>query len=495
MNKRTFIILILLMIFTFGGVTFFQVRYLLQLVEKTEQLFDIKVQNSLMSVAKTIEEKEALDYIANTLDQEYNHKSLTSNYQILDSINHKKKVILLPNISLQNSKKQTNIIAVSNRLYELFQKEFSRSKTIFDRAIFRWLSNVGNRSIEDRVDFNELNLLLENTFLANHINLPFNYKIINKNHRVLFSFDKNIKEDGELGSKIYSQQLFPPENSDQKYYLQVDFPTKQSYSHDTIELLLPSIVILILMLSMFIIFLIVVLRQKHLEIMKNDFINNMTHEFKTPISSISLGSQILQENKEKLPSNIKYVINIIKDETNRLSLLVEKVLQMSLFESKTSNMKFTELHINEQIKDIIEIFSLKVSQREGEIKMNLRAKNDLVLVDELNFTNVIFNLMDNALKYCDKIPILTIETWNSEKEELCISIEDNGVGLKKEELKRVFDRFYRVPTGNKHNVKGFGLGLSYVKKIVKEHKGKINIESEYELGTKFTIKIPTLKNF
>ncbi len=325
--------------------------------------------------------------------------------------------------------------------------------------------------------------------------MPFNYKIVDKNKRVLFYSEKQLKTEDKHKKKIYTQQFFPKEKSSQKYYLQVVFPTKQDYNYDVIELLLPSITILVLILSLFITALVVIVRQKHLETIKNDFINNMTHEFKTPISSISLGSQILQENREKLPQNVQYVLKIIKDETNRLSLLVEKVLQMSLFENKTSNMKFTEIHINELITDIIGIFSLKVSQKEGEIKTNLKAKNDLALVDELNFTNVIFNLMDNALKYCDKLPILTIETWNNEKDELCISIEDNGIGIKKENLKRVFDKFYRVSTGNRHNVKGFGLGLSYVKKIVKEHKGKINIESEYQLGTKFTIKIPTLKNF
>ena len=150
--------------------------------------------------------------------------------------------------------------------------------------------------------------------------------------------------------------------------------------------------------------------------------------------------------------------------------------------------------MNSLIKDIISSFSLKVTSKEGEIVTNLKAANDLVLIDEVHFTNVIFNLMDNALKYCDKTPILTLETWN-EKDFICVSIEDNGIGMKKEHLKKIFDKFYRVSTGNLHNVKGFGLGLSYVRKIVNDHQGTIKVESEIGLGTKFTITIPTIKNY
>ena len=221
----------------------------------------------------------------------------------------------------------------------------------------------------------------------------------------------------------------------------------------------------------------------------------MTHEFKTPISTISLASQMLQDAEVgKNPAMLKHVSNVIKDETKRLSLQVEKVLQMSMFENEKATLKLTEIHINNLIKDIISSFSLKVTSKGGEINTSLKAQDDLLLIDEVHFTNVIFNLMDNALKYCDKSPILSIETWN-EKDNLCISVEDNGIGIKKENIKRIFEKFYRVSTGNLHNVKGFGLGLAYVKKIVNDHHGTIKVESEPGLGTKFTIIIPTLKNY
>lgn len=153
-----------------------------------------------------------------------------------------------------------------------------------------------------------------------------------------------------------------------------------------------------------------------------------------------------------------------------------------------------EMHINELIAHTSEIFSLKVNNKGGKITTILKAKDDLILADEVHFTNVIHSIVDNALKYSEAPLLLTLETWN-EKENLMISFEDNGIGMPKEDLKRIFDKFYRVPTGNKHDVKGFGLGLAYVKKIIQEHRGTIKVDSELNIGTKFTIVLPTLKKY
>jgi len=168
------------------------------------------------------------------------------------------------------------------------------------------------------------------------------------------------------------------------------------------------------------------------------------------------------------------------------------VLQMAVFDKEKSFLKLKDIGANKLISGIVSSFSLKVTNKGGQIISNFKATNDEVFVDEVHFTNVIFNLMDNALKYSsDKPLILTVETWN-DKENLCISIEDNGIGIVKDELKRIFEKFYRVSTGNLHNVKGFGLGLAYVKKIITEHRGSIKVESELGIGTKFIISIPTI---
>ena len=222
----------------------------------------------------------------------------------------------------------------------------------------------------------------------------------------------------------------------------------------------------------------------------------MTHEFKTPISSISLAAQMLNdESVTKSPVMMKHISRVINDETKRLRFQVEKVLQMSMFERKKAILKNRELNVNKLIEGVVGTFNLKVEHNEGKINTDLVALYPTIYADEMHFTNVVFNLMDNAVKYKnpDRNLELSISTWNDEH-HLFISISDNGIGIKKENLKKIFDKFYRVHTGNLHDVKGFGLGLSYVKKIVDLHKGTIHAESELGKGTKFIITLPIIKN-
>lgn len=232
--------------------------------------------------------------------------------------------------------------------------------------------------------------------------------------------------------------------------------------------------------------------QKKLSEMKNDFINNMTHEFKTPISTISLAAQMLNDpSMAKSPAMFNHISGVINDETKRLRFLVEKVLQMSLFDKQKSMFKMKAIDVNELIENVINTFNLKVGQYNGSIESDLKATNTVIEADEIHITNVIFNLMDNAVKYRreDVNLLLKVNTWN-ENNKIYISIEDNGIGIKKENLKKIFEKFYRVHTGNLHKVKGFGLGLAYVKKIITEHGGSIKAESELNVGTKFIITLP-----
>ena len=217
----------------------------------------------------------------------------------------------------------------------------------------------------------------------------------------------------------------------------------------------------------------------------------MTHEFKTPISSISLAAQMLGDDSvTKTPALMKRLTTTIIDETKRLRFQVEKVLQLSMYANQQANLHMKEVDMNELIAGVSHTFALKVEKNGGKIITNLNATDPMVCVDDMHFTNVIFNLMDNAVKYRRKdVDLeLNVVTWN-EPGHLCISIQDNGIGIKKEDLKRIFEKFYRVHTGNLHDVKGFGLGLAYVYKIVKDHKGNIVAESELGIGTKFIIKL------
>ncbi len=230
--------------------------------------------------------------------------------------------------------------------------------------------------------------------------------------------------------------------------------------------------------------------------MKTDFINNMTHELKTPISTISLAAQMLNDNSiQKSPSSLKHLSQVISDETKRLRFQVEKVLQMSVFDnSDSSALKFTEVNANKIVENVVNTFKIKVEKYGGSISCALNADNAMISVDEMHFTNIIYNLLDNAVKYMreDTEPQLKITTRDIDSNRLEIRISDNGIGIKKEDLKKIFEKFYRVSTGNRHDVKGFGLGLAYVKKMVTIFDGSISAESELGKGSDFIITLPLI---
>jgi signal transduction histidine kinase len=220
----------------------------------------------------------------------------------------------------------------------------------------------------------------------------------------------------------------------------------------------------------------------------------MTHELKTPISTISLASQMI--NDPSIPAeskNMKNISRIIEDESKRLGYQVEKVLQMAIFDRGKLKLKLKQTDINDLILSVINNFTIQVDKLGGKITGELNAANSQVKIDTVHFTNVISNLVDNAVKYSPEKPEILVSTENKNG-KLLIRIRDKGIGIKKEDQKRIFEKFYRVPTGNIHNVKGFGLGLSYVKKIVEEHEGSIAIKSELNKGTEFEICLPQKNN-
>ena len=230
------------------------------------------------------------------------------------------------------------------------------------------------------------------------------------------------------------------------------------------------------------------------EAMRQQFTANVTHELKTPIASISLAAQMMNDQSvTKSETMMKHLSGVVQDESKRLRFLVEKVLQMSMFDRKKAVFKKKELDLNEMVENIAHSFSLRVEHTGGKVYTDIEAVDSSIYVDEVHFQNVIFNLMDNAVKYRKPGEALdiTMKTWNDDQ-HLYLSITDTGLGMKKENLKKIFDKFYRVHTGNVHDVKGFGLGLAYVKKIVYLHDGEIKVDSEYGKGTTFTIKLPVI---
>ena len=278
--------------------------------------------------------------------------------------------------------------------------------------------------------------------------------------------------------------------------VRIHFPDINSYIFSSIRFMIPSVVFTVVLLITFIFTIVVIFRQKRYTEIKNDFINNMTHELKTPIASISLAAQMLNDKSvTKSETMMQHLGSVINDESKRLRFLVEKVLQMSMFDRKKAVFKKKQLDVNELVENAAHSFTLRVEHTGGKIYTDIEAVDSTVYVDETHFQNVIFNLMDNAVKYRKQDEPLDIylRTWN-EGSELMLSIRDTGMGIKKENLKKIFEKFYRVHTGNLHDAKGFGLGLAYVKKIVDLHKGVIHVESDYGKGTTFTISLPAIQN-
>ena len=260
--------------------------------------------------------------------------------------------------------------------------------------------------------------------------------------------------------------------------------------------MIPSVAFTLVLLVTFIFTICVIFRQKRYSEIKNDFINNMTHELKTPIASISLAAQMLNDDSvNKSPAMMKHLGGVIYDESKRLRFLVEKVLQMSMYDKKKAVLKKREIDLNEMVENVANSFSLRVEHTGGKIYTEIEAVDSTIYEDEMHFQNVFFNLLDNAVKYrkADNPLNIYLRTWN-EGDKVCVSIRDTGIGIKKDNLKKIFEKFYRVHTGNVHDVKGFGLGLAYVKKMVDLHHGEIHVQSEVDKGTTFIIKIPFIKD-
>ncbi|MCW3104964.1 MAG: hypothetical protein JWO09_3404 [Bacteroidetes bacterium] len=289
----------------------------------------------------------------------------------------------------------------------------------------------------------------------------------------------------------YKVNLSPENIFIKPQYLSVYFPSQKRYLLGSMwVMLLVSLTFMLVLIFSFYYTISTILKQKKLSEIKNDFISNMTHEFKTPISTISLACEVLNDvSIEKSPERVNTYVKMIGDENKRLSLLVENILQTAILDKGQLKLKMQDIDIHSLIEQTIINIKLQVENKEGEISRDLKAAIPVLRGDRIHITNIIFNLIDNALKYSNDHPKIRIMT-SSDNEGIFISVQDNGIGISKENQKRIFDTMYRVPTGNIHNVKGFGLGLSYVKAVVEKHGGSISVASEPGKGSRFTVYLP-----
>lgn len=517
MRKSTIWLLAVVMAFAFAGLLFLQVKYVSIILKKSSEQFNETVKRSLHQVSKNLELDETQRYLEEDLkrDESYYLQNNQDPQEIAQTITQQKLQIkdangnilqidqlhsfsqkFEPLSSLDKKQTSNNIISTSQDLQKTLMRRLKYQNALMQEVLVNILNTANLKPIQERVDFKKLNNYLKSEFINNGLNLPFIFFVINKDGKTVYQSGEIKKEP--IASDIITYVLFPNDPPSKLNYLKVYFPTKGDYISSSVTFIVPSVLFSLILLVTFIFTIYIVFRQKRLSEMKNDFINNMTHELKTPVSTISLAAQMLKDSDiTKSPDVFKHISGVINDETKRLGFLVEKVLQMSLFERQKAAFKLKEVDANDLVISVANTFVLKVEKYDGSLDIDLLATDSSIYVDEMHITNVLFNLMDNAVKYRrPEVPLtLMVRTWNDNNGKLLISVEDNGIGIKKEYLKKVFDRFFRVPTGNVHDVKGFGLGLAYVRKIIEDHKGTIRAEmGPGNVGTKFIITLPLIKS-
>ena len=339
------------------------------------------------------------------------------------------------------------------------------------------------------IDLPSTNALLMRNLSNRGISIPFEYAIITGEADTISASRHFTNQSDEVTT--FSTELFPQRFMQYGDKLLLRFPGRDRYLMANVSWMLGgSVLFTVLMLSAFVIVTWLMLRQKKLSEMKTDFINNMTHEFKTPIATISLATDAITNPRViHDPDQIKYFSRVIREENRRMNHQVEGILQMSLLEKHDFRINLIPSDAHDLIARAIEHISLQIEKRHGEITFDPSAEEAEIKADEIHFINVLYNLLDNANKYSADKPLINVSTSN-QNNFFVISISDQGIGMSKETQQHIFEKFYRKPTGNVHNVKGFGLGLSYVKAIVEAHNGFISVESEEGKGSRFTIKIP-----
>jgi len=349
-------------------------------------------------------------------------------------------------------------------------------------------------TIKDRISKKDFEKILSETLIKNEVFTDYVYSIFNENGEYQYANTDDINQLKSLSTSDYVIELFPNDFFKSNISLHLFFPREDQFIFQSMwVLLLLSIVFLLIIIGAFYFNISTIYKQKKISTIKTDFINNMTHELKTPISTISLACEAL--NDEDLSNSAEKrnrFINTIAEENKRIGSLVENVLQSAVIEKEDLELKIELLDLNTIIKKAIKNIELQLNKKNGEISLDLKANNTLIEADKIHITNVIYNLLDNAIKYAKGRPVVKIES-SDVINGVIIKIKDNGIGIAKEHQLKIFEKLYRVPTGDIHNVKGFGLGLSYVKSIIDKLKGNIKVESNLNDGSTFIIELIAAK--
>ena len=490
-----------------------------------EEEFSLSVIQSLKTVSSQIQDRELADYIAaferlidsvGTPDESnytdiflFMDENISSNltsfyaYGILEedyninlseinlNIENEENVKDLKKVKTTTILNNDQIFNRENRFASSINKLKSVERiNIFDQAKYRsaFLDYSSTIPIHRRVSSIELKTLLESELSTKNIKTKFEFGIYNNG--LATKIKSNSYVELQTGPS-YKTPIFVNDNGESPYTLVVSFPERDKYVFSSII----SVAGLSILLTLFVLVVSTtavyqIIHQKKISEIKSDFINNMSHEFKTPIATINLAIDAIKNPKTMSKvSKVKDYINVIKEENNRMLSQVEDILLISQLEKGLLPIKMESVNINNIIKNSIYHVNLILQNKKGKIEVEYNAYEPNIIGNFDHLTNVLVNILDNALKYSENIPIIKIVTNNTE-DDLLINIEDNGIGMDKSTKRLIFDKFYRKETGNIHDIKGHGLGLSYVKKIIELHKGKIELISKIKEGTKFIIKLP-----
>ena len=527
MNKLFFRLLIVLMSLSLIGIILVQVYWFNTSFKNNDEQFRFHVTQVIGNVAAKLQKEEAYSFInkykklkdsigkepekSDFLEFGYYQRDSRTNETIIYSNNiisedfnisssfFDKKTDSIKRLKNFSSKRVTEVYNSSNidnsDVEQKITPDVKIKKTgqldILENAQFEifFKDIAAIKPLQERVSKNRLQQLLKNELNEYGVRTPFEFGIYSnglatKIKSDKFRFDKNT---------TYSIPIFTDNEGNNRYQLLVSFPQKQKFLFsELVGITVLSIIFTLVILIVYSSALNQLIRQRQISEIKTDFINNMTHEFKTPIATINLALDAIKNPKVIVDwEKVNRYLQMIRDENRRMHAQVENVLRISKLEKRELEISKEAFNIQEIILEAIEHVSLIIEDRKGKIVTHFFALRTTVLLNEVHFTNVIVNILDNAIKYSPNIPQIDIFTENV-KDFVIIKIRDQGTGMNKVAQKRIFEKFYREHTGDLHNVKGHGLGLAYVKKIIEDHNGQIFVESEKGKGSTFIIKIPLI---
>ncbi len=484
MNKKNVIFFTILLVFAFIGLVIIQIYWINNSILLREQEFDYNLNKALNEVVQKLEEIDIKSERKNDplIRKKINPNNLQGNTLITDKI-----IVDNPN-ELPNDSAHFSLIDI-----EKSQTKLLKQAGIIDdilKGVYS-LEEVQHRDITERTNYRQIDSLLRETLQNKGLKASYKFAVLDYHKKPKIFLEEEKSQIPKIITHGYRKQLFPNRISNEPNYLWIYFPHIKRYLVKTMWVMLAiSVLLLAIIVIAFWYSIKTIFRQKQLSLIKNDFINNMTHELKTPISTISLACEALNDPDMLAEEDqMKYYVSMIGAENKRLGLLVENVLRSSVLDQGEMELKLERINLHELLKKVIKNIAIQVRKKGGSIELNLNATNPVINGDKVHITNMVYNLIDNALKYSTDQPKITINTSNYQ-DGVELVFKDNGIGISKENQQKIFERLFRVPTGNLHNVKGFGLGLSYVQAIVNKHYGTIEVKSELGKGSEFIIKLP-----